>query len=125
MLSGGESLIFWFALIFFVSITMFAVGVLIFFGIESFIQKITSVPKAKDEEWFITEAGNIYSLALDWHKPNGMTQRQLEERLKEKIIRYNKESLKVSKWNFRCPKSLSFEYLGIVKNTAEAGGDNK
>lgn len=123
----AESIIFYCVLIFFIAVLTVPVAFLLIYGVGSFLllHIRVSAPKSKDEDWFIAAAGDIFSLALNWNEPSCVAQTQLEKKLEEKITRYNKESLKVGKWHYRCPQSLSLEYLGIVKNTAEAGGDNK
>lgn len=94
-----------------IGIMIFLLGLGIFIGIKA--KPRIPKPEVKSEEWFATEAAKIYTLAMEWYDPDGMSHKEISRSLKKMIGVYNHEARNIEKWTYRCPPCFTLEYLGI------------
>lgn len=93
----------------YIMIFIFVTGVFIGFYFPKSTVKTETV---KSEEWFVKEAGEIFTIAINQFTESGLSEDELAV-LDTKIKTYNTESKKLKMWTYRCPSCFSFEYLGL------------
>lgn len=96
-----------------VSIMILVLAAGIFIGLKTPKKFFERKEPVKDEQWFITEAAEIYTLAMEWYDPDGEPHREARKKIARMVELYNTEARKIKKWTYRCPSSFTLEYLGI------------
>lgn len=94
-----------------IGLMILLLGAGIFIGVK--IKPRIPRPEVKSEEWFAAEAAEIYTLAMEWYDPDGLSHSEIAKRLRKMTDGYNREAEKIEKWTYRCPPCLTLEYLGI------------
>lgn len=96
-----------------VSLMIFFLAAGIFAGLRIPRTMFERKEPVKDEQWFIEAAAEIYTLAMEWYGPDGISHREISRSLKKMTGVYNHEARKIKKWTYRCPPCFTLEYLGI------------
>lgn len=94
-----------------VSLMIFILAAGIFIGFR--IPRIEKREPVKDEQWFVKEAAEIYTLAMEWYDPDGEPHKETRKKIARMVGAYNTEAEKIKKWTYRCPPRFTLEYLGI------------
>lgn len=92
-----------------VMILVLAAGITI--GLRIPRELLESAEPVRNEQWFLTEAAEIYTMSLEWY--GGSPDRKKMKRLSDRIDRYNREAGRIRRWRYRCPPRFSLEYLGL------------